>query len=297
MPSDWKVFSSENVQLLFSAMDQQASRGITINRIAKSDLTAGTTLEDVHKLFNDSTASGLEPENKDAPTYTLHIDGKTAPVIEGKGSAQGENIYYLNAALEAEHHFYRIFLFHPGGSASADHEDFVRIAESVKILNDELTMVDTGRSSYTKQTLTSEDGLSQIQIPSNWLVTPNLSSDADIEAAFVSNEDYMVVLREAKEELGNDITLQEYYNYIMKNNADPDGTASISERTPVKIHGMNGWQVEVLTEVDQMRIGYVYTFLESTNYFSQIIFWTTEGRFDKAKADYKNYTETYSETL
>ncbi|MGF9697243.1 hypothetical protein [Paenibacillus sp. MABNR03] len=294
VPSNWKKYSNKNVEMLFTASDQQENSGLSITRVSKSDLAAGSTLEDAFNIFNDPFSTGLEP-GPDTDTYKLNIDSKTASVIESKGSLNGKEVYYLNAALETNNHFYRIFLFHPDGSASEDHDTFVQIAESVKILNDEMTTEDPGRSSIVKKTLTSEDGYIQIRIPSNWSTSLSLVPDADLQASFVNNEDYMAVLHEAKEDVGADITLQDYYDLIMENNVNPEGNASISERVPVTINGMTGWQVEVRTEVERMKIGYVYTFLESATHFSQVIFWTFESRFDQAKDDYKEYTETYSE--
>nr|WP_231116787.1 hypothetical protein [Paenibacillus polymyxa] len=153
----------------------------------------------------------------------------------------------------------------------------------MKILSDSQVKPDL-RSTTILKTFKSEDAQQQIRLPYVWKTGLILNPDALIQAWYEKNDAYMAIIKDWKSELPYEkssmITSKDY--------------AEFSAQLVLKRAG-KGLQYEVWVENDKVKIMYLITFLEHTDSFSQIIFWTRADYYDSQKSEFQRFTKTYRE--
>jgi hypothetical protein len=129
--------------------------------------------------------------------------------------------------------------------------------------------------------LKSKDGRFQLTVPAGWRVSPSLNDQADIKAAFPSEELYVIVISEPKSDFTTAMTLDEFTK--ITRDAMMSNLASAESLTPalVSINGNPGLEYEIQGSVKNVKLAYLVTTVETPAHYHQVITWTLGSRLDQ----------------
>ncbi|KZE66633.1 hypothetical protein AV545_03125 [Paenibacillus jamilae] len=282
IPAGWRKFKQGQLDAVLSVADKGNKNVGLVFRIPKSAYASNMTLDEFVQQREEVSTLGLE-NFKDVETTPIWIDSTTARTADYSGKFHGQQVYYFSAMLESKQHYFQVLIYSRGGSAVEKHHEFATIASSLKILSDSQVKPDL-RSTTILKTFKSEDAQQQIRLPYVWKTGLILNPDALIQAWYEKNDAYMAIIKDWKSELPYEkssmITSKDY--------------AEFSAQLVLKMAG-KGLQYEVWVENDKVKIMYLITFLEHTDSFSQIIFWTRADYYDSQKSEFQRFTKTYRE--
>ncbi|MEX2587631.1 MAG: hypothetical protein WD602_06505 [Actinomycetota bacterium] len=150
------------------------------------------------------------------------------------------------------------------------------------------------------QTLTSENGL-QMQIPESWSEDTELNPVADLQASNREAESYVVVISDLKQDLTEDLTLQEFGEFavdeFMASLSDPNLSFSdLSEPRELEISGFDARRYELNASPGELDLSYLFTVIETSDRFLQVIAWTERPRLDDNRATLEAVTDSVSQT-
>ena len=135
----------------------------------------------------------------------------------------------------------------------------------------------------TPQTLNSTDNNIQITVPGNWQKRTDLHDDAELQAANLMGEQYVIILRESKADFGKAFNLDSLTKIARDNLKTAAKDTFFTEPVAVKINGYDAKQFEAGGEIENIKIKYLYAIVETPNNYYQIITWTMNSRFEKNK--------------
>jgi bifunctional DNA-binding transcriptional regulator/antitoxin component of YhaV-PrlF toxin-antitoxin module len=144
--------------------------------------------------------------------------------------------------------------------------------------------------------LKSADGKFQLTVPAGWREHGGLNDKADIKAASLINEMYVIVITEAKLDFTDEMTLDQYTTItrdsMVSNLASSDATPPV----PVTINGNAGRQYEIQGAVKNVKLAYLVTTVETAAHYHQIITWTLRSRINENQMTLQQVTETFRPT-
>jgi Tfp pilus assembly major pilin PilA/TM2 domain-containing membrane protein YozV len=144
--------------------------------------------------------------------------------------------------------------------------------------------------------VTSEDGLTRIRLPNIWKHMPELTEIGSIEYGNPRREQYLLVISEPKADFSSTIDLQAYNELLLDQNYRAGiNNLSLEFRGPVSFNDLKGLKYEVRGEIDNIKLVYLHTSLESKNHFHQVLFWTLPTRWADAAEIYEAALTTFSE--
>lgn len=137
--------------------------------------------------------------------------------------------------------------------------------------------------SQTPQTLTATDGSCQITVGGDWRVEPELNKEAVVQAAKLTSELYVVVIREDKTDFGDEASLEYFTELVHGNYKETISQSVISDALPANINGFQAKQFEVSGEIDKIKLKYLIATVETPESYYQIITWTLASRYESNK--------------
>lgn len=150
------------------------------------------------------------------------------------------------------------------------------------------------------KTLTSENGL-EMRVPDSWSEDSALNPGADLQASNREAESYVVVISDLKDDLREGVTLEEFGDFaveqFMDGLNDPDSSfADLNEPEPVESSGLNGLRYEISASPADLDLSYLFTVVESTDRFIQIIAWTERPQMDEQRQTLEAISDSVTET-
>ena len=157
----------------------------------------------------------------------------------------------------------------------------------------------TGCSNTTKagsKKINSYDNKFQITVPSSW-DTPtskgNLNQAANIEIQNSEKQKYMIAITEAKADLAMDF--EKYQETIFSQNEENYNT-KFEEIKDININGKNCKYVEFKTTQETTNIYMRIYAIETDNYYSQILMWTTYSQKEDVQKEFDKIISSFKET-
>lgn len=150
--------------------------------------------------------------------------------------------------------------------------------------------------SQTPQVFTSTDNICQVTVPGNWKNLPELHEDAIIKAGNLFGEQYLIIIRENKEDFGKNFTLDNITEISRDNFKSAATDTFLSEPISVKINGYPAKQFETSGEVENLKVKYIYSIVETPNNYYQIIAWTLNSKYDQNKSIFLDVMNSFKET-
>jgi hypothetical protein len=144
--------------------------------------------------------------------------------------------------------------------------------------------------------LTSPDGKFQLTVPAGWQERANLHPDASIKAANGAQETYVIVMTDDKTDFADDITLEKFTDITRQKMLSKVGEGDSSAPVPVAISANPGLQYVLTGVVNNLKISYLITTVETAEHYHQIIAWTLRERADRNRSILKEVTESFRAT-
>ncbi|MCG7377904.1 DUF1795 domain-containing protein [Paenibacillus sp. ACRSA] len=296
LPSEWEVVTEEISPSLLKLATKDQTRSLRIDRVNREDYIPDMSLTDYmvrHQENINAAQESVDTSYEVIRTSQLIIDHQKAYVKEGRTKYGKHQFGHITAFLETDQHFYIITYTKMYQFTAADQEFFEQqVAKHFNILNDQPT--DYSTSSAELVAHQGKYAQFQISIPSNWQVHEFDLSESALDVSLAENNEQLSVYLASKDEFDSDLTLEEYGRYVAEVYADGKDTP-IPDLKPVEINGLKGIQLEGHYVDNERQTAELRTILESQNHFVEIVFYTTESRFDRVKKDYETYTSTYEE--
>ncbi|MDQ0172797.1 PsbP-related protein [Paenibacillus tundrae] len=296
LPSEWEVVTEEISPSLLKLATKDQTKSLRIDRVNREDYIPKMSLTDYmvrHQENINAAQESVDTSYEVIRTSQLIIDQQEAYVKEGRTKYGKHQYGHITAFLETDQHFYIITYTKMYQFTAADQEFFEQqVAKHFNILNDQPT--DYSTSSAELVAHQGKYAQFQISTPSNWQVHEFDLSESVLDVSLAENNEQLSVYLASKDEFDSVLTLEEYGRYVAEVYADGKDTP-IPEMIPVEINGLKGIQLEGHYVDNQRQIVELCTILESRDHFVEIVFYTTESRFDRVKSDYQIYTRTYVE--
>lgn len=148
--------------------------------------------------------------------------------------------------------------------------------------------------SQSRQLIVSSDGEYQIQVPAGWKQITNLHEKADLQAADRLREMYIIVLSESKSDF-EEMSLDKHSQITIGNLLGRVTSSETSGPTALVINGNPAVQYVVSGTIDNLKITYLHTTVETAKSFNQILAWTLRSRFDQNRAELQNVIQSFKE--
>jgi len=141
--------------------------------------------------------------------------------------------------------------------------------------------------------LKSHDGKFQLTVPAGWRENPALNEQADIKAAFPSEEMYVIVITEPKADFTSEMTLDEFTKITRDSMLSNLGSSEGTSPSLISVNGNSGEQYELQGSVKNVKLAYVVTTVETPAHYHQVITWTLGSRLDKNRATLQKVIATF----
>jgi hypothetical protein len=143
--------------------------------------------------------------------------------------------------------------------------------------------------------ITSADGICQITLPPGWVKAQGLNEQATIQAAGPFRRTYLLVISEARADTVI-ASLQEFS--LAGNRRIVRKLSQVSASGPVylKIRGKPAIRYEIRGVHGQTRVVYLYTCVETDDYFHQILTWASPTNFERRRYELDAIAATFRQT-
>ena len=153
------------------------------------------------------------------------------------------------------------------------------------------------KAAKTTQTVQSTDGISEIDVPSNWTVRTSLNDEADIQVGDKSDTEFLIVISEPKDDFSADFTLERYADTVL-GAMKTGGTVTdmtVGAAKKLEIDSRKAIQYEIDGTLKFAKISYVITFVEGKKTMHQILVWAQKSRMASKKSEFLKMTESFRE--
>ena len=151
------------------------------------------------------------------------------------------------------------------------------------------------KASREAQVFTSTDGLCSITGAPGWRVLDLEAPDATMQVGSLFAEEYLIIIPDAKAELGDDFLLQEFAEIASGQTLESVGEGEAGELVETEIGGLPAFQREVRGIIEGNDISYHLTYFEGKDHFYQIMAWTLTDKkvtvFPKLEAAAVTFSE------
>jgi len=144
--------------------------------------------------------------------------------------------------------------------------------------------------------LTSPDGKFQLTVPAGWQERPSLHATASIKAANVLQKTYVIVITENKIDFASNMTLDKFTDITRRAMLSKVTEGDSTPPLPVTINGNEGRQYALEGVVNNVKLSYLITAVETTANYHQIITWTLRSRIDQSQSTFLKITESFRPT-
>ncbi|NET35264.1 MAG: hypothetical protein F6K19_25090 [Cyanothece sp. SIO1E1] len=145
----------------------------------------------------------------------------------------------------------------------------------------------------SEQMLTSIDQRSQIMLPAGWGSTRKLHPSAEIQAANIEDEMYLLVLSENRDNLPEQ-TIQDHSESYRK--FLTDGMRYLQSQTYTKGGDINGnlaVQHEIRGALEGRSLVYLHTTIKAEDAYYQIVAWTSSSRYERNKSELEKIINSF----
>ena len=142
--------------------------------------------------------------------------------------------------------------------------------------------------------LKSSDGACQVTLPAGWDEKRDLHDSAELEAANESEEMYVIILQESKEDFQK-MTIDQH-SEITRGTLEEALTApQVQEPTRSTIDGYPALQSEIRGAAENINVVYLHTTVETEKKYYQILAWTLSSKFMKNRSKLQEVVQSFHE--
>ena len=147
-----------------------------------------------------------------------------------------------------------------------------------------------------KETVSFLDGQFVALKPATWSLLSNLNEEADLQMGNIFKEAYGVVLSEAKIDFAEEITLSQFSDITRA--PLRDALKDYSEEGPERLvlNGRPAIRYTLGGSLNNIRIKYWHTSIDSPNHYHQVLLWSLPSKFDENKAEFESVLNSIRKT-
>lgn len=112
-----------------------------------------------------------------------------------------------------------------------------------------------------------------------------LNEEADLQIYNMKNEKYFITLMETKEDF-DDFSLNEYYDIVTDSFLYSLDKYDQGEVKEVTINGNDALQYTIEASIDNLKVVYLVTVIETPTHYGQLLAWTLKSKWDDNKDEY-----------
>jgi hypothetical protein len=157
------------------------------------------------------------------------------------------------------------------------------------------TEVKVAGDKHAGTVLKSIDGQSELILPSGWKEYRKLNDTAEVQAANLMKNLYIVILTENKDDF-NHITLKQHSALTRQNLLKALTSPEVIGPKKLTINGYSAIQFEIKGQLENSKICYLHTTVETTQNFHQILAWTSKSGFEKNREELQQVINSFRET-
>lgn len=296
LSDEWNEDDDLNRGAIIGAAKYEAEKYTIVLPTQKSSLSDDATLEDYYESMaasmEESVVNYAEDQHEE-----LTINGLDAVQYVVSGEVDSVKIVYLITLIESEHRFYQLASWTLPSMYDSYEAEYKEIANSFTVSADaeEAAINEDPLSEDIAKTFVSPDGDVQLDVPEGWeedLTVSNPSADFILSSADMMK--YLMVIRDAKADLTDELTLNEYQE-LLEEMTKTTGIEEYESTTPVslEINGSDAVQYEVVGSIQGVKLHYLYTIVESDDYFHQIMLWSDQSMFPSQKELFEEISASY----
>ena len=129
---------------------------------------------------------------------------------------------------------------------------------------------------------TGQNGTYSVTAPKNWsALKGELIEGAELELGNKVKEQYLVVLRESKEDL--EMTFEEYQQAVQENTESSLENAQVGAKTGETINGEKAVCMPISGTVDKLNVQYWLHLVDHEDAYIRIITWTLKSKAEESK--------------
>ena len=141
--------------------------------------------------------------------------------------------------------------------------------------------------------LKSKDGKFQLTVPPGCRENASLNDQAEIRAANLIDEVYVIVLTDAKTDFTDEMSLDGFTTMTRETLSSNLKEAQATNPAPVTINGNSGRAYEVDGVVDNVKLTYHIATVETPNHYHQVITWTLQSRKNQNRATLQKIIDSF----
>ena len=147
------------------------------------------------------------------------------------------------------------------------------------------------KSGKEKQFSGNEDAY-KISVYGGWKMRSSpLNPRAEISASDEKNSRYFIILRDSKSDFSDGVNMEKYTE-LSKRILEENG----GDNRRLEIVESGDGYYSCVCESDEVKIRFLVFLKEGKNDFYQIMFWTTESKFDESRGDFLKIADSFFET-
>lgn len=148
------------------------------------------------------------------------------------------------------------------------------------------------RLEIEKKDISSDDGKLKITTSGFWVKRWDLNNQAPLQAAYNSEEMYLMVIPDAKSSVGN-MTLQQHHQTTRDHMSQKMSNSSTMASVPVTIDGHPALQDEVSGTEKGAVLTFLHTTVDDGDNFHQILAWTLKSRWAAHNAELREVMNSF----
>lgn len=142
--------------------------------------------------------------------------------------------------------------------------------------------------------LIGSDGRSQITLPKGWKEYRKLHENAEIQAAHLRKESYVIILSENKKDF-DEMNLEKHSKLTRTGILESLKKPTINRMPDLTISRKPALQFEISGVMNNINIVYIHTTVETKEYFHQILAWTLKSQYDDNKVILQKVITSFKE--
>ncbi len=299
LPSGWKEYRKLNDAAELQAANLGKNLYILVLTESKDDFDQ-ITLKQHSALTRNSLLKSLTAPEVTGPKK-LTVSGYAAIQFEIRGQLDSTKICYLHTTVETAQNFHQILAWTSKSGFEKNKEELQQVVNSFREIqntNVKSTVNPAGPKDISAKgtgiILKSIDGQSQIILPGGWKEHRKLNDTAELQAANLAKNLYVVVLTESKEDFDN-LTLEEHSAITRDRLLESLTTYEVKGPFNLNIKGNPAVQFEIRGQAKNYNVVYLHTTVETSKNFYQILAWTSKSGFEKNRAELERVIDSFLE--
>lgn len=143
-----------------------------------------------------------------------------------------------------------------------------------------------------KQVFTSDNGKYEVTATGSWKEDKDLNEEASLQISNRLQERYLIVIDESKEDFSEDLTLQEYADFVKDSMLESGEDMESANNKEITVNGQDAIYFEVSGTVEKIKAKYIVAIAQDKDTIYQVIGWTMSSKFDKSKEELLSVIES-----